>query len=81
MLAPAVPYILGSAAGAGVGAVANSLMAPKAPKAPQPVNSNDAANAAQSQQDALRARRGLLSNIYGGNTGQTPVTGKTQLGS
>jgi hypothetical protein len=39
-----------------------------------------AANAARAQTDALRQRRGLLSNIYAGALGQAPVTGRTQLG-
>ena len=54
------------------------------PGAPPIPNPNDAANAAQSQTDALRARRGLLNNIYaGGQAGAAsqPVAGKTQLGT
>jgi hypothetical protein len=58
------------------------------PKAPPPTpgvpNPNDAMNAAQSQTDAMRMRRGLLANIYaGGMTGSNsaPVSGKTQLGT
>lgn len=56
--------------------------AAKVPPPPQVPNPNDAANAAQSQTDALRMRRGLLSNIYaGGAAGQPPpVSGKTTLG-
>ena len=52
-----------------------------APAPPAIPNVNDAANAAQQQTDALRARRGLLANIYAGSTNQQPVTGKTQLGT
>lgn len=47
---------------------------------PAPPNPNDAANAAQSQADALRQRRGLLANIYAGNNPTQPVAGKTTLG-
>jgi len=53
---------------------------PGPPPLPGVPNVNDAANAAQQQSDALRARRGFLSNIYGGASGQPPATGKTQLG-
>jgi hypothetical protein len=55
------------------------------PKTPPPTpgvpNPNDAMNAAQSQTDALRARRGLLANIYAGSSNSAPVSGKTQLGT
>jgi hypothetical protein len=55
------------------------------PKTPPPTpgvpNPNDAANAAQSQTDAMRMRRGLLANIYAGGSNTQPVTGKTQLGT
>ena len=55
------------------------------PKAPPPTpatpNPNDAANAAQAQTDAMRMRRGLMSNIYAGAGAQAPVSGKTQLGT
>jgi hypothetical protein len=55
---------------------------PKTPPAPPGVpNPNDAANAAQSTTDAMRMRRGMLSNIYAGSQAGQPVTGKTQLGS
>jgi hypothetical protein len=61
------------------------LFKPKTPPAPPGVpNPNDAMNAAQTQTDALRMRRGLLANIYaGGNTSSSnaPVSGKTQLGT
>jgi hypothetical protein len=54
------------------------------PKTPPPMpgvpNPNDAANAAQAQTDAMRARRGLLANIYAGASNTAPVTGKQQLG-
>jgi hypothetical protein len=54
------------------------------PPPPQVPNPNDAANAAQSQTDAMRMRRGLLANIYAGAGGPgagSPVSGKTQLGT
>lgn len=51
------------------------------PPPPGIPNPNDAANAAQQQTDALRARRGLLANIYAGSSQQQPVVGKTQLGT
>lgn len=54
---------------------------PKTPPAPPGVpNQNDAANAAQSQTDAMRMRRGMLANIYAGATTQAPVVGKATLG-
>jgi len=49
-------------------------------KPPAIPNVNDAANAAQQQTDEMRARRGLLANIYAGASSQAPVVGKTQLG-
>jgi hypothetical protein len=54
---------------------------PKIPPPPGVPNPNDAANAAQSQTDSMRMRRGLLANMYAGQLNQQPVTGKTQLGS
>jgi hypothetical protein len=51
------------------------------PPPPAPPNVNDAANEAQSQQDAMRARRGLLGNVYAGALSQQPVVGKTLLGT
>lgn len=58
------------------------LLAPKAPPPPPGVpNPNDAANAAQQTTDAMRMRRGMLANIYGGASGAAPVSGKTQLGT
>jgi hypothetical protein len=61
--------------------VAWDLFKPKTPPpAPGVPSSNDAMNAAQSQTDAMRMRRGLLANIYAGNSNTAPVTGKTQLG-
>jgi len=51
------------------------------PPTPGVPNPNDAANAAQAQTDALRMRRGLLSNIFAGATTQQPVTGKVALGT
>ena len=51
------------------------------PPPPGPPNPNDAANAALAQTDAMRARRGLLANIYAGGQNQQPVTGKTTLGT
>lgn len=55
----------------------------KAPPPPPGVpNPNDAQNAAQSQKDAMRQRRGVLANIYAGQTSQSaPVTGTTTLGT
>jgi hypothetical protein len=53
----------------------------KPPPPPGVPNPNDAANAAQATTDAMRMRRGLLSNIYAGAGGPQPVTGKTQLGT
>ena len=58
------------------------LFKPKTPPAPPGVpNPNDAANAAQSLTDSMRMRRGLMANIYAGNSAQAPVTGKTTLGT
>ena len=54
---------------------------PSVPAPPGPPNPNDASQAAQATTDAMRARRGLLSNIYAGNSNTAPVTGKTQLGT
>lgn len=55
---------------------------PKTPPAPPGVpNPNDAMNAAQSTTDAMRMRRGLFANIYGGASAQTPVTGRSTLGT
>jgi hypothetical protein len=57
------------------------IFKPKTPPPPPGVpNPNDAANAAQGQTDQLRARRGMLANIYGGAQSQQPVSGKIQLG-
>lgn len=59
------------------------IFGPKAvPPAPGVPNPNDAANAAQSQTDAMRMRRGMLSNVFAGagNTG-APSTGKITLGT
>jgi hypothetical protein len=57
-------------------------MKPKTPPAPPGVpNPNDAANLAQANVDSMRMRRGLMANIYGGATNQTPVTGTTTLGT
>jgi hypothetical protein len=56
--------------------------APKPPpQAPGPPNANDAANAAQQLTDQMRARRGMLANIYAGAQPQQPQTGKTTLGT
>jgi hypothetical protein len=58
------------------------MLKPKTPPTPPGVpNPNDAANAAQSQTDAMRMRRGLLSNIYAGSQNQAPVVGKSALGT
>jgi hypothetical protein len=55
---------------------------PKTPPPPPGVpNPNDAANAAQSQTDAMRLRRGLMANIYAGAQNQQPVVGKQTLGT
>lgn len=55
------------------------------PKTPPPTpgvpNPNDAANAAQSQMDAMRQRRGLMANIFAGASSTAPVSGKQQLGT
>jgi hypothetical protein len=54
------------------------------PTPPQVPNPNDASNAAQSQTDAMRMRRGLMANIYAGSlqgASSAPVTGKTTLGT
>ena len=55
------------------------------PKTPAPAPAvpdvNDAASAAQQQTDAMRARRGMLANIYAGNLNQSPTVGSNQLGS
>jgi hypothetical protein len=57
------------------------IFKPKTPPAPPGVpNPNDAANAAQSQTDAMRMRRGMLANIYAGASNSAPVVGKTVLG-
>ena len=62
--------------------LAYDLFKPKTPPTPPGVpNPNDAANAAQSTTDAMRMRRGLLSNIYAGNSNQAPVVGKSTLGT
>jgi hypothetical protein len=62
--------------------VGADLLGPKTPPAPPaPPNQNDALNAAQSQTDAMRMRRGLLSNIFAGGQNSQPVSGKTQLGT
>lgn len=56
---------------------------PKPPVPPPPgvPGLNDAANAARTQTDLMRQRRGLLANIFAGASSQQPVTGKTQLGT
>jgi hypothetical protein len=53
------------------------------PKPPPIPNPNDAQNASQAQQDALRQRRGLLATLYAGNTGGggAPMVGSAQLGT
>jgi len=57
------------------------LKAPEPPPTPGVPSWNDAANAAQAQTDAMRMRRGMLANIYGGGQAQQPVTGKVSLGT
>lgn len=60
----------------------NDLLKAKSPPPPPGVpNPNDAMNAAQSQTDAMRMRRGLMSNIYAGNSGPAPAAGKVTLGT
>jgi hypothetical protein len=61
--------------------LANAFASKKPPPPPGVPNINDAANAAQSDTDALRARRGLLANIYAGASNTQPVTGKSALGT
>jgi hypothetical protein len=57
------------------------IFKPKTPPTPPGVpNPNDAMNAAQSQTDAMRMRRGMLANIYAGGSSSAPVVGKTTLG-
>ena len=55
------------------------------PKTPPPTpgvpNANDAANAAQATTDQMRARRGMLANIYAGASSTAPVSGKSALGT
>ncbi len=63
------------------GSFANVFASKPPPPPPGVPNPNDAANAAQSQTDAMRQRRGLLANIYAGQSGGAPVTGKQQLGT
>lgn len=59
------------------------LFKPKDPPAtPGVPNPNDAANAAQATTDSMRARRGMMANLYAGtNQNTAPVTGKTSLGN
>jgi hypothetical protein len=54
--------------------------APNVTPPPTP-NPNTAMNQAQSDADAMRARRGVLANIYAGASSTAPVSGKTQLGT
>jgi len=54
---------------------------PKPPTAPAVPDQAAAANAAQTEADQMRQRRGLLANIYGGGLNQQPVSGKTSLGT
>lgn len=49
--------------------------------APAPPNPNDAQNAARVTSDQMRARRGLLANVYAGASNTQPTTGKVQLGT
>jgi hypothetical protein len=51
------------------------------PPTPGVPNPNDAANAAQTQTDSMRMRRGLMANIYAGASNSQPVSGKVQLGT
>ena len=78
-MVPAVAWAAAAATAAGAGVAA--LTRPKAPSPPPVPNSNDAANAAQQQADALRQRRGVLSNIYVGSQSTPAVSGKTTLGT
>jgi hypothetical protein len=60
----------------------NLFGGPRNPARPPSVpNQNDALNAAQAQTDALRARRGVLSNIFAGAQNSQPAVGRTQLGT
>lgn len=62
--------------------LAYDALKPKTPPtAPGVPNPNDAANAAQGVTDQMRARRGLLSNIYAGANSAQPAVGKTTLGT
>jgi hypothetical protein len=75
------PVVWGSLAGAALSAGASYALRQKPPTAPAPPNPDVAANAAQQNADQLRARRGLLANIYAGGQGAQAVSGKTQLGT
>jgi hypothetical protein len=58
------------------------LFKPKTPPpSPGVPNPNTAANAAQTTTDQMRARRGMLANIYAGASNTAPVSGKTALGT
>ena len=51
---------------------------------PPPPNMDDASTAARQSQDMMRQRRGVLANIYAGNSpgsGVAPVGVKTALGT
>lgn len=77
--------VAGGAAVAGLAGTAASIALASRKQNPPPTppvpNQNAAENAAQQQADMLRQRRGMLANIYGGQTMQQPVSGKSQLGS
>ena len=62
-------------------ALAGAFAPAKPPGPPGVPNPNDAANAAQGLTDQMRARRGMLANIYAGANPGTPQTGKTALGT
>lgn len=67
-----------------VGAARATGLTPKpGPLAPPNVPTLDSAeNATNQQQDQMRRRRGVLSNIYAGQNAQNPtVSSKTLLGS
>lgn len=84
-----IPHIVGGGIkvgslglASGIGNKIEHAFDPRYPGAiPTPPGQNDANNAALAQQDQLRMRRGMMANIFAGNTSQQPVSGKTQLGT
>ena len=63
------------------GALTDWLVRKPPPTPPGVPNPDAAANAAQSQTDAMRMRRGFLANVYAGSQNQAPVVGKSSLGT